>query len=240
LSSRGLDTVLDFERLWAGFIDDLLPVVGPGASAVIAGDWSELSKESVADVLQVWKVWTRYRTDLGTAAKRLVPFSKGSRNVDPRVARVAQSQLAGYNAFRQAIAPTEEREKRGLFGRFQGWLSDKTTDLKESLRDFDLDEWTDTGAGQAVTAAAGIGLVAATSYKGDVDGYMDRRELPDRERFRDWGAIEEKYPGATRLSNPAPKGVSKLGYGTVVGQVPDGRVIYQTTVSMWVVAAQEL
>jgi hypothetical protein len=240
LAGQGVDKVLGFERLWASFVDDLLPVIGPGASAVISGDWSGLTKDNLGDMLQVWKVWTRYRADLEHAASQINPFAKGGRGIDARVSRAAQAQLNGYNAFRKAISVTEEREKKGAFGRFKDWLSGKTTDLKHFIRDFDLDEWAETGWGQAATGLAAAGMVAAMSYTGDVDGYMDQRELPARERFRRWDEIAAKYPGAEKLDNPAAKAVSKLGHGTVIGHVPDGRVVYQTAVSLWVVAPGEL
>jgi len=240
LSGSGVTKVLGFERLWASFIDDLLPIVGPGATAIVSGDWSGLNKESLGDVLKVWKVWTRYRDDLETATRQLDPFAKGGRGIDPRVSRAAQAQLKGYNAFRRAISPTEEREKKGMFARFRGWLTDKTSDLKQSLRDFDLDEWAETGLGQVATGAAAAGMVAAVSYRGDVDGYMDQRELPERERFSKWSEIETRYPGVARLDNATKKSVTKLGYGTVIGHVPDGRVVFQAAVSLWVVAPGDL
>ncbi len=83
-------------------------------------------------------------------------------------------------------------------------------------------------------------MVAAMSYTGDVDGYMQQQQLPERERFRKWDEVIAKYPGATRAERPANKAVSKLGYGAVIGQVPDGRVIYETAVSLWVVSPDEL
>jgi hypothetical protein len=83
-------------------------------------------------------------------------------------------------------------------------------------------------------------MVAAISHTGDVEGYQAERGLPERERFRRWSEIEAKYPGATQLDNLAKKGVSKLGYGTVIGQVPDGRAVYQTSVSLWVVSPSDL
>jgi len=240
LSGAGVDKVLDFERLWASFVDDLLPVVGPGAAAIVSGDWSGITRDKLGDMLQVWKVWTRYRDDIEQAARQLNPFARGGRGVDPRVAHAAQAQLDGYNAFRQAISITEEREKKGAFARFKDWLGGKASDLKQAIRDFDLDEWAETGLGQVVTGAAAAGAVAAMSYKGDVDGYMEGRELPERERFRRWSEIEARYPGAERLEDPAPKAVSRLGYGTVIGSVPDGRVVFESAVSLWVVAPDEL
>lgn len=240
LSGRGVEHVLDFERLWSGFIDDLLPVIGPGAAAVVSGDWSGLTKDNLGDMLQVWKVWTRYRDDIDVAARQLNPFAKGGRGVDPRISRAAQSQLQGYNAFRKAIAATEDREKKGAFGRFKDWLTGKTSSLKQSLANFDLDEWAETGWGQAAAGVAAAGMVAAMSYTGDVDGYMAERELPPRERFRRWSEVAAKYPGAKELAQPAAKSASKLGYGATIGHVPDGRVVYQTAVSLWVVDPNEL
>ena len=240
LSGPGVDHVLDFERLWSGFIDDLLPVIGPGATAVISGDWSGLSKDNLGDILQVWKVWKRYRDDLETAVKKLNPLAKGGRGVDPRISRAAQSQVQGYNAFRKAISTTETREKKGAFGRFRDWLTGKATSLKQSLANFDLDEWAETGWGQAATGAAAAGMVAAMSYTGDVDGYMDEHELPERERFGRWSEVAAKYPGAEKLAKPAAKSGSKLGFGTTIGQVPDGRIVYHTAVSLWVVDPNEL
>jgi hypothetical protein len=240
LSSRGTDAVLDFERTWAHFVDDLLPVAGKGAMAIVSGDWSGLSKENLTDVLGVWKVWTRYRDDLEVAAKKINPFAKGGRGVDPRVSQAAQEQLKGFNAFRQAVAPTEAREKKGMFARFKDWFSDKTTDLKKMVQDFDLDEWSETGLGQVATGTAAAGMVAAMSYRGDVEGYRDERELPERERFGRWAEIEARYPEVTRIERPKEKSVTKLGYGTVIGNVPDGRVVLQTAVSLWVVDPSDL
>ena len=240
LQGKGVDAVAGFERLWAHFIDDLIPIVGPGAGAVISGDWSKLSKADLTDMLGVWKVWTRYREDLKTASRRLNPFAKGGRGIDPRVARAAQAQLRGFNAFQSAVSITEEREKKGAFARFKGWLTGKTTDLRQSIANFDMDEWTETGWGQAAAGLAGASVVAAVSYKGDVQGYQAQRELPERERFIKWHEIEAQYPNAARLDNPARKSVTKLGYGTVIGHVPDGRVVLETTVSLWVVDPNDL
>lgn len=240
LSGNGVSQVLDFERLWASFVDDLLPIVGPGAKAILSGDWSGLTKDSLGDVLSVWKVWTRYRPELEMAVQQVNPFAKGGRGIDPAVSRAAQEQIRGYNSFRQAIAPTEEREKKGLFGRFKGWLTGKTSDVKQYLHDFDFDKWAETGIGQVATGAAAAGMVAAMSYTGDVDGYMQQQQLPERERFRKWDEVIAKYPGATRAERPANKAVNKLGYGAVIGQVPDGRVVYETAVSLWVVSPDEL
>jgi len=240
LSGNGVSQVLDFERLWASFVDDLLPIVGPGAKAILSGDWSGLTKDSLGDVLSVWKVWTRYRPELEMAVQQVNPFAKGGRGIDPAVSRAAQEQIRGYNSFRQAIAPTEEREKKGLFGRFKGWLTGKTSDVKRYLHDFDFDKWAETGIGQVATGAAAAGMVAAMSYTGDVDGYMQQQQLPERERFRKWDEVIAKYPGATRAERPANKAVNKLGYGAVIGQVPDGRVVYETAVSLWVVSPDEL
>jgi hypothetical protein len=83
-------------------------------------------------------------------------------------------------------------------------------------------------------------MVAAVSYTGDVQGYQAQRELPPRERFRKWQDVEARYPDASRLNSPASKSVTKLGYGTVIGHVPDGRVVLQTAVSLWVVDQNEL
>jgi hypothetical protein len=240
LRGQGVDAVLSFERLWAHFIDDLMPIVGPGARAVVSGDWSNLTKTDLADMLGVWKVWTRYRQDLGTAAQRLNPFAQGGKGIDPRVSSAAQAQLRGYSAFQSAISVTEERDRKGAFARFKDWLSGKTSDLKQSIRDFDLDEWAESGWGQAAAGLAGAGMVAAMSYQGDVQGYQAGRELPPRERFRTWQEVEAQYAGAVRLDHPAGKSVSKLGYGTVIGHVPDGRVVLETTVSLWVVDPNDL
>jgi hypothetical protein len=229
-----------FERLYAHLIDDLIPVVGPGAQAIISGDWSNLTKADLTGMLGVWKVWTRYRQDLRAAARRLNPLAKGGRGIDPRVASAARAQIKGFEAFQSAVSVTEEREKKGAFARFRDWFAGKTTDLKQSIANFDLDEWAETGWGQAVSGLAGAGMVAAVSYKGDVAGYQAQRELPPRERFRKWQDVEAGYPGASRLESPAPKSVTKLGYGTIVGHVPDGRVVLETAVSMWVVDPNEL
>jgi hypothetical protein len=240
LMGKGVDQVKSFERLWAHFLDDLVPVVGPGAQAVVSGDWSNLTKADLTDMLGVWKVWSRYRDDLRIAAQRLNPLAKGGRGIDPRVANAAQAQLKGFGAFQSAISVTEEREKKGAFGRFKDWLTGKTTNLKQSIANFDLDEWAETGWGQAATGLAGAGVVAAMSYTGDVEGYQAQRELPERERFQKWVDVETRYEGATKLQNPAAKSVTKLGYGTVIGHVPDGRVVLQTAVSLWVVDPNEL
>jgi hypothetical protein len=240
LRGKGVDEVIRFERLWAHFLDDLIPIVGPGAQAVVSGDWSKLTKADLTDMLGVWKVWSRYRQDLRTAAQQLNPLAKGGRGVDPCVSRAAQAQLRGFDAFQSAISVTEERERKGAFGRFKDWLTGKTTNLKQSIADFDLDEWAETGWGQAAAGLAGAGMVAAMSYTGDVQGYQAQRELPPRERFRKWQDVEARYPDASRLDNPASKSVTKLGYGTVVGHVPDGRVVLQTAVSLWVVDPSEL
>jgi hypothetical protein len=240
LRGKGVDDVMRFERLWVHFLDDLIPIVGSGAQAIVSGDWGNLTKADLTDMLGVWKVWSRYREDLRTAAQRLNPLARGGRGVDPRVASAAQAQLRGFNAFQSAISVTEEREKKGAFRRFRDWLTGKTTDLKQSIANFDLDEWAETGWGQAATGLAGAGMVAAMSYKGDVEGYQAERELPARERFGKWTDVEATYAGATKLDNPAPKSVTKLGYGTVIGHVPDGRVVLQTAVSLWVVDPSEL
>lgn len=240
LSGNGVTQILDFERLWASFVDDLVPAVGPGAKSILSGDWSGLNKDSLGDVLSAWKVWTRYRPEIEASVHQISPLAKGGRGIDPTVSRAAQEQLRGYNAFRQAIAPTEEREKKGVFSRFKGWLTGKASDVKQYLRDFNFDEWAETGIGQVAVGAAAAGMVAAMSYTGDVDGYMQQQQLPERERFRTWGEIEAKYPGVARDESPAKKAVSKLGYGTVIGQVPDGRVVYETAVSLWVVSPSEL
>jgi len=240
LRGKGVDDVMRFERLWAHFLDDLIPIVGSGAQAVVSGDWSNLTKADLTDMLGVWKVWSRYREDLRTAAQRLNPLARGGRGVDPRVASAAQAQLKGFNAFQSAISVTEEREKKGAFRRFRDWLTGKTTNLKQSIANFDLDEWAETGWGQAAAGLAGAGMVAAMSYKGDVDGYQAERELPARERFGKWTDVEAAYADATKLDSPAPKSVTKLGYGTVIGHVLDGRVVLQTAVSLWVVDPSEL
>ena len=240
LEGKGTEAVVDFERLWAQFIDDMIPAVGPGATAIMSGDWSGIDKNKLTDVLGVWKVWTQHRHDLEEAARQLNPFAKGGRGIDPQVARAAQKQLQGYNAFRSAIAPTEEREKKGMFARFKDWLTGKTTDLKQTIQDFDLDEWAESGIGQVATGAAGAGMVAAMSYRGDVEGYQEERQLPARERFRTWAGIESQYPSLTKLETLAPKSVTKLGYGTVIGHLPDGRVVLETAVSLWVVDPGEL
>ena len=83
-------------------------------------------------------------------------------------------------------------------------------------------------------------MVAATSYKGDVDGYRTKHALPERERFARWAEIERAYPGATRLEHVADKATTKLGYGTVIGHVPDGRVVFQSAVSLWIVDPNDL
>ena len=49
-----------------------------------------------------------------------------------------------------------------------------------------------------------------------------------------------RYPGTERLEHTASKSVTKLGYGTVIGHVPDGRVVLETTVSLWVVDPNDL
>ena len=240
LSSNGVEAVTGFERLWAQFIDDVLPVVGPGAAAMLSGDWSKLNKDSLTDMLQVWKVWTRHRDSLEEAVKRLNPFAKGGRGIDSRVSQAAQTQINGFNAFRKAISVTEEREKKGAFARFKDWLTGKTTDLKQNMQSFNFDEWAETGWGQAATGVAGAAFVALMSSSGDVDGYRAERELPERERFNKWAEIEAKYPGATQLDQPASKSTTRLGYGTVIGSVPDGRVVFQSAVSLWVVDPNDL
>ena len=240
LGGKGADAVLSFERTWAHFVDDLLPVIGPGAAAVISGDWSGLSKDNLGDILNVWRVWTRYRNDLEESARRLNPFAKGGRGIDPRVSRAAQAQLKGYDAFRRAIASTEEREKKGAFARFKDWLTGKKTNLRQMIQDFDMDEWAETGWGQATVGVAGAGFVALMSSHGDVGEYRQERKLPERERFRRWSEIQAQYPGASQLGGSQSKSVTKLGYGAVIGHVPDGRVVLQTAVSLWVVDPSEL
>lgn len=240
LHGSGVSTVMDFERLWAHFMDDLLPIVGPGAAAIFSGDWSSMSQDKLTNMLQVWKVWTRYRDDLERAAGQLNPLAKGGPGIAPQVSQAAQAQLTGYNAFRKTIAVTEDREKKGAFARFKGWLGGKTTDLKQSLQGFNLDEWAETGWGQAATGVAGAAFVAMMSSTGDVEGYRAERQLPERERFRRWAEVESRYPGATRLERPAPSSTTKLGYGTVIGHVPDGRAVLETAVSLWVVDPNDL
>ena len=240
LDGLGVDKVLSFERLWAHFIDDLTPAIGPGAQAVVSGDWSGLDKSALVDMLGVWKIWTRYREDLRHAAQQLNPLAKGGAGIDPRLSRLANNQLRGFNAFQSALSVTEEREKKGAFARFKDWLTGKSTDLKQSIRDFDLDEWAEGGWGQAATGLVGAGVVAAMSYRGDVEGYQEERALPPRERFDDWEELAARYPGAERLEHAASKSVTKLGYGAVIGRVPDGRVVLETTVSLWAVDPNDL
>lgn len=240
LHGRGVDAVTRFERLWAHFVDDLAPVAGPGARAIVSGDWSHLSKADLTELLGVWKVWTRYRQDLQIAAERLNPFARGGQGIDPRVSSAVQAQLKGFNAFQSTLSITEKREKQGAFARFKDWLSGKTSDLKQTMSDLDMDEWTQGGWGPAAAGLAGAGIVAAMSYKGDVQGYQAERALPPRGRFRTWHEIEAAYPGATRLDDPGKKRVTRLGYGTEIGQVPDGRVVLETAVSLWVVDPDDL
>jgi len=240
LGGRGADAVLDFERTWAHFMDDLVPVAGTRVMAIVSGDWSGLTKESLTDVLNVWKVWTRYRDDLEMAAKGVNPFASGGQDIDPRVSRMAQEQLRGFDAFRKAVAPAEAREKRGMFARFKDWFSGKTTDLKQLIQDFDLDEWTETGLGQVASGTVAAGMVAAMGSVGDVEGYRGTRELPERERFGSWREIEARYPAVTKTDMPGKKSVTKLGYGEVIGSAPDGRVVLQTAVSFWVVDPNDL
>ena len=57
---------------------------------------------------------------------------------------------------------------------------------------------------------------------------------------RQWAEIEAQYPEVTRLEQPRERSVTKLGYGAVIGNVPDGRVVLQTAVSLWVVDPSDL
>ena len=240
LGGLDVDKVLSFERLWAHFIDDLTPAIGPGAQAVVSGDWSGLDKNALVDMLGVWRVWTRYRKDLRESAQRLNPLAKGGAGIDPRIARLANDQLRGFNAFQSALSVTEAREKKGAFARFKDWLTGKSTNLKQSMQNFDFDQWAEGGWGQAATGLAAAGVVAAMSYRGDVEGYQEERALPTRERFDEWEDLIARYPGTERLEHTASKSVTKLGYGTVIGHMPDGRVVLETTVSLWVVDPNSL
>jgi hypothetical protein len=240
LHGRAVDAVTRFERLWAHFVDDLAPVAGPGARAIVSGDWSHLSKADLTDMLGVWKVWTQYRQDLQTAAQSLNPLARGDQDLDPRVSNAVHAQLRGFNAFQTALSTTEAREKQGAFARFKDWLTGKTPDLKQTMSDLDIDEWTKGGWGQAAAGLGAVGVVAAMSYKGDVQGYQAKQALPPRERFGTWQDVKGAYPGATRQDSPGEKRVTKLGYGTEIGQVPDGRVVLETAVSLWVVDPGDL
>ncbi len=240
LRGSGVEAVTGFERLWAQFVDEVTPIAGTGAAALMSGDWSGMSQDKLTDMLQVWKVWTRYRDRLEKAARQLNPLTKGGRGIDPRVTQAAQAQLHGFNAFRQSIAITEEREKKGAFAHFKDWLTSKTSDLKHEMQHFNLDEWAETGWGQVAVGAAAAGFVAMMNSSGDVQGYSEQRQLPPRERFGRWAEIEARYPGAAQIESPAPKSTTRLGYGTVIGRLPDGRVVFQSAVSLWVVAPDDL